>query len=59
MSFRAEGTRGLLSGYYWALFLHTDTRGDIAARHRSHQGLRSHMSSRTRAKMDSHNVVSK
>lgn len=29
---------GLLSGCYWALSLHTDTRGDIAAHHRSRQG---------------------
>lgn len=44
---------GLLSGCYWALSLHTDTRGDIAAHHRSRQGLRSQMSSRTGAKMAS------
>lgn len=59
MSFRAEGTGGLLSGYYWALFLHADTRGDIAALHRSRQGLRTHVSSRTGAKMASLNVVLK
>lgn len=47
---------GAIVRRYWALLLHKDTRGDIAARHRSRQGLCSHMSPRTRAKMASLDV---